>query len=166
MQEIQRNIKKYEVVVIGFGFREFDARLNAIVLRDQDGNPSGSIFVLKNLTEERDLMKALEDKTTALEELNENLEKKVMERTEEFEKINRELERANQLKGRFISNMSHELRTPLNSIIGFSDVLLERTFGDLSENQERYVKNIYSAGKHLLELINNVLDIAKIEAGK
>lgn len=156
----------YEVVVIGFGFREFDARLNAIVLRDQDGNPSGSIFVLKNLTEERDLMKALEDKTKALEELNENLEKKVMERTEEFEKINRELERANQLKGRFISNMSHELRTPLNSIIGFSDVLLERTFGDLSENQERYVKNIFSAGKHLLELINNVLDIAKIEAGK
>jgi diguanylate cyclase (GGDEF)-like protein/PAS domain S-box-containing protein len=156
----------YEAVVIGFGFREFDARLNAIVLRDQDGNPSGSIFVLKNLTEERDLMKALEDKTKALEELNENLEKKVMERTEEFEKINRELERANQLKGRFISNMSHELRTPLNSIIGFSDVLLERTFGDLSENQERYVKNIFSAGKHLLELINNVLDIAKIEAGK
>jgi len=156
----------YEVVVIGFGFREFDARLNAIVLRDQDGNPSGSIFVLKNLTEERDLMKALEDKTKALKELNENLEKKVMERTEEFEKINRELERANQLKGRFISNMSHELRTPLNSIIGFSDVLLERTFGDLSENQERYVKNIFSAGKHLLELINNVLDIAKIEAGK
>lgn len=156
----------YEVVVIGFGFREFDARLNAIVLRDQDGNPSGSIFVLKNLTEERDLMKALEDKTKALEELNENLEKKVIERTEEFEKINRELERANQLKGRFISNMSHELRTPLNSIIGFSDVLIERTFGDLSENQERYVKNIYSAGKHLLELINNVLNIAKIEAGK
>ncbi|MBM4141300.1 MAG: diguanylate cyclase [Nitrospira sp.] len=156
----------YEITVIGFGGREFDARLNAIVLKDQDGNPSGSLFVLKNLTEERDLMKALEDKTKALEELNENLEKKVIERTEEFEKINRELERANQLKGRFISNMSHELRTPLNSIIGFSDVLIERTFGDLSKNQERYVKNIYSAGKHLLELINNVLDIAKIEAGK
>ena len=62
--------------------------------------------------------------------------------------------------------MSHELRTPLNSILGFSDVLLDRTFGDLTEHQERYMKNIYSSGKHLLELINNVLDIAKIEAGK
>lgn len=117
----------------------------------------------------RDLKKELEDKTRELEELNENLEKKVMERTEEFEKINKELERANQIKGRFIANMSHELRTPLNSILGFSDVLIERTFGDLSENQERYIRyirNIYSSGKHLLELINNILDIAKIEAGK
>lgn len=114
----------------------------------------------------RDLKKELEDKTRELEELNKNLEKKVLERTEEFEKINRELERANQIKGRFIANMSHELRTPLNSILGFSDVLIEKTFGDLSENQERYVKNIYSSGKHLLELINNILDIAKIEAGK
>jgi signal transduction histidine kinase len=87
----------------------------------------------------RDLKKELEDKTRELEELNENLEKKVMDRTEEFEKINRELERVNQIKGMFIANMSHELRTPLNSILGFSDVLLERTFGDLSENQERYV---------------------------
>ena len=72
----------------------------------------------------------------------------------------------NQLKGRFIANISHELRTPLNSILGFSDVLIEKTFGPLTDNQERYIKNIHSAGKHLLELINNVLDIAKIEAGK
>jgi signal transduction histidine kinase len=62
--------------------------------------------------------------------------------------------------------MSHELRTPLNSILGFSDVLLDKTFGGLTENQERYLRNIHVSGKHLLELINNVLDIAKIEAGK
>jgi diguanylate cyclase (GGDEF)-like protein len=62
--------------------------------------------------------------------------------------------------------MSHELRTPLNSILGFSEVLEGKVFGDLTENQERYVKNIHSSGKHLLELVNNVLDIAKIEAGK
>jgi diguanylate cyclase (GGDEF)-like protein len=70
------------------------------------------------------------------------------------------------MKSRFITNMNHELRTPLNSILGFSDVLLGRTFGDLTENQERYIKNIQSSGKHLLEVINNCLDIAKIEAGK
>jgi diguanylate cyclase (GGDEF)-like protein len=115
---------------------------------------------------ESDLKKTIEDKTREIEDLKRNIEKKVLERTEELEKMNSELEYANQLKGSFIANMSHELRTPLNSIIGFSDVLLDRTFGDLTENQERYLKNIYSSGKHLLELINNVLDIAKIEAGK
>jgi diguanylate cyclase (GGDEF)-like protein len=112
------------------------------------------------------LMQTIENKTREIEELKENLEKKVTVRTGELEKINRELEYANQLKGRFIANMSHELRTPLNSIIGFSDVLLDRTFGELSDNQERYIKNIYTSGKHLLELINNILDIAKIESGK
>jgi diguanylate cyclase (GGDEF)-like protein len=141
-------------------------RINASVIKEKDGTTSGSIFVLRSLKEERNLKRALEDKTKALEELNENLEKKVLERTEELKKINRELERANQLKGRFIANMSHELRTPLNSIIGFSDILLEKTFGDINETQERYIRNIYSSGNHLLELINNVLDIAKIEAGR
>jgi diguanylate cyclase (GGDEF)-like protein len=112
------------------------------------------------------LMQTIECKTKEIEELKGTLEKKVTVRTGELEKINRDLEYANQLKSRFIANMSHELRTPLNSIIGFSDVLLDRTFGDLSENQERYIKNIYTSGKHLLELINNILDFAKIESGK
>ncbi len=112
------------------------------------------------------LMQTIESKTKEIEELKGYLERKVSLRTEELEKINKELEYANQLKGRFIANMSHELRTPLNSIIGFSDVLLNRTFGDLSENQERYINNIYTSGRHLLELINNILDIAKIESGK
>jgi diguanylate cyclase (GGDEF)-like protein/PAS domain S-box-containing protein len=156
----------FEITFLGFGGMEHDVILNAVSITDPDGNPSGLILVLRSLKGERDLKKALEDKTKALEELNENLEKKVIERTEELEKTNRELEHANQLKGRFIANMSHELRTPLNSILGFSDVLLEKTFGNLTENQERYIKNIYSSGKHLLELINNILDIAKIEAGK
>jgi diguanylate cyclase (GGDEF)-like protein len=124
------------------------------------------IYVLHSLEKEIDLKKALEKKTRELEELNTNLEKKVLQRTDELERTNKELERMNKLKGRFIANISHELRTPLNSILGFSDVLMEKTFGALSDNQERYIKNIHSAGKHLLELINNVLDIAKIEAGK
>ncbi len=113
-----------------------------------------------------DLMRRLKEQEEELSGLNERFEKKVKERTEELEKMNNELEQASQHKSRFIANMSHELRTPLNSIIGFSNVLIERIFGELTENQERYVKNIHSSGKHLLELINNVLDIAKIEAGK
>jgi len=156
----------YEVPVVGADGREIVTRLNAVVLKDPEGVPLELIFMLGSLKTESELQKTIEDKTRELEDLKINLEKKVVERTRELEKINNELEYANQLKGRFIANMSHELRTPLNSIIGFSDVLLDMTFGTLTENQERYIKNIYTSGKHLLELINNVLDIAKIEAGK
>jgi len=163
---IKTSLNNYEVTLIGSGGREIDTRLHVIGLKDQNGTNSGLIFIFTGLQEERELKKVVEEKAGELEDLKNNLEKKVIERTEQLEKINRELEYANQLKGRFIANMSHELRTPLNSIIGFSDVLLDRTFGNISENQERYIKNIYSSGKHLLELINNVLDLAKIEAGK
>ncbi len=106
------------------------------------------------------------EKEEEVSRLNERLDRKVKERTEELERTNNELLQASRHKNRFIANMSHELRTPLNSILGFSDVLLDKTFGELTENQERYVKNICSSGRHLLELVNNVLDIAKIEAGK
>ena len=62
--------------------------------------------------------------------------------------------------------MSHELRTPLNAIIGFSEVLLERMFGELNEKQDDYLKDIHSSGKHLLSLINDILDLSKVEAGR
>lgn len=98
--------------------------------------------------------------------LSEKTGREIIERSEELERMNMELERANQLKNSFIANMSHELRTPLNSIIGFSNVLIEKTFGELTEYQERYIRNIHTSGSHLLDLINNMLDIAKIESGK
>ncbi|WP_321419943.1 PAS domain S-box protein [uncultured Methanomethylovorans sp.] len=75
-------------------------------------------------------------------------------------------EDANRSKGEFLSTMSHELRTPLNSIIGFSDMLLDGAAGNLNEKQTRYINNISTGGKHLLELINDILDLSKIEAGK
>ncbi|MEW6108586.1 MAG: response regulator [Nitrospirota bacterium] len=159
-------VRGHEITVTDSEGREFDVKLNAAVLKDKNHTHFGTIYILHNLKDEIDLKSALENKTRELEELNKNLEKKVLDRTEELERTNKELERMNQLKGRFISNISHELRTPLNSILGFSNVLIEKTFGELNENQERYIRNIYSAGRHLLELINNVLDIAKIEAGK
>ena len=62
--------------------------------------------------------------------------------------------------------MSHELRTPLNAIIGFSEVLLEKLFGDVNEKQEDYLSDIHSSGKHLLGLINDILDLSKVEAGR
>lgn len=77
-----------------------------------------------------------------------------------------EAEVANKAKSEFLANMSHELRTPLNSIIGFSDMLLTQNFGPLNEKQSRYANNIKVSGNHLLKLINDVLDISKVEAGK
>jgi two-component system cell cycle sensor histidine kinase PleC len=70
------------------------------------------------------------------------------------------------VKSEFLANMSHELRTPLNSINGFSEVLFDETFGPLNEKQKKYVNNVLTSGKHLLLLINQILDMAKVEAGK
>jgi signal transduction histidine kinase/ActR/RegA family two-component response regulator len=83
----------------------------------------------------------------------------------ELEEKSRQLEQANQHKSEFLANMSHELRTPLNAIIGFSDVLLERMFGELNPKQADYLQDILESGRHLLDLINDILDIAKVEAG-
>jgi signal transduction histidine kinase len=84
----------------------------------------------------------------------------------ELEAANRELGAASQHKSEFLANMSHELRTPLNAIIGFSEVLSERMFGDLNDKQDEYLKDIYASGQHLLSLINDILDLSKIEAGR
>jgi len=84
----------------------------------------------------------------------------------EIEDKSRQLEAANRHKSEFLANMSHELRTPLNAIIGFSEVLAEQMFGDVNDKQMEYLKDIHSSGQHLLALINDVLDLSKIEAGK
>jgi signal transduction histidine kinase len=94
-----------------------------------------------------------------LQDYTTGLEQRVHEKTAE-------LEMANRHKSEFLANMSHELRTPLNAIIGFSEVLKERMFGDLNAKQLEYVRDIYVSGQHLLSLINDILDLAKVEAGR
>ena len=85
---------------------------------------------------------------------------------QQLERKSRELEIASRHKSEFLASMSHELRTPLNAVIGFSDVLLDRSFGELTSKQEEYLGDIRDSGKHLLELLNEILDLSKIEAGK
>lgn len=85
---------------------------------------------------------------------------------ERLQRANRTLERASQMKSEFLASMSHELRTPLNSVLGFSDLLMRQKSGDLNERQQAHVQAIARSGQHLLDLINDILDLSKIEAGK
>lgn len=101
-----------------------------------------------------------------LKEYSEHLEQKVAERTSELAEAKLAAEEANHAKSDFLANMSHELRTPLNSIIGFSDAMKKGMAGALTDTQKGYLNDIYESGKHLLSLINEILDLSKIEAGR
>ena len=108
-----------------------------------------------------------------LQEYSRTLEQKVGDRTkvlrlmnEELHKTNQQLEAVSKLKSEFLANMSHELRTPLNAIIGFSEILHDQSFGELNLKQLGHAKNVMDSGKHLLLLINEVLDLAKVESGQ
>jgi PAS domain S-box-containing protein len=102
----------------------------------------------------------------SLQRSNIELEHRVEVRTAELNKVNAELEHANRAKDEFLANMSHELRTPLNSILGLSESLLEQRRDPLSQYQQKSLKIVESSGRHLLDLINDILDLSKIEAGK
>jgi signal transduction histidine kinase len=84
----------------------------------------------------------------------------------ELQVANRGLKAASQHKSEFLANMSHELRTPLNAVIGFSEVMIDRMFGELNEKQDEYLRDIHASGQHLLSLINDILDLSKVEAGR
>ncbi len=159
-------VTNYEALLRRKDGSHVEVSLTISALRDEAGNMVGTVGISKDITEEKRLERALEERNLELQVLNDSLEEKVMERTRELQKANRELERSNKLKSQFIATMSHELRTPLNSILGFSDLLMDELFGPLTEKQRRYIQNINNSGNHLLQLINNVLDIAKIESGK
>lgn len=115
---------------------------------------------LKKRTLERDQV------TERLKDLNKNLEQMVMERTRELEKANISLIKASEHKTQFLANMSHELRTPMNAIIGFTELLKDGVYGEISPKIVEIVEKILRNGRHLLAMINDVLDLTKIEAGQ
>jgi PAS domain S-box-containing protein len=105
--------------------------------------------------------------------LNEGLEERIRLATEELEERNRrlewqsrELQKASRLKSEFLASMSHELRTPINAMIGYTALLQERIYGELSDKQDNALRKVYNASQHLLALINDILDLSRIEAGK
>ncbi len=103
------------------------------------------------------------------EELNEeraSLSRKVQERTVDLRRANAELAKVAKMKDEFLASMSHELRTPLNAVLGLSEALQEEVYGEMNQKQHKSLKSIEDSGRHLLSLINDILDIAKIEAGK
>ena len=88
------------------------------------------------------------------------------ERKRQLEEENRRIQETNRLKSEFLANMSHELRTPLNAIIGFSELMVNGKVGDMAPDQKEYLGDILTSARHLLRLINDVLDLTKVEAGK
>ncbi len=126
---------------------------------DANGTPIGWATVSRNITERK---KADEE----LKKYREHLEELVKERTFELEQANIRLQELDRLKSMFIASMSHELRTPLNSIIGFTGILLQGMVGSLNEEQKKQLTIVKNSSRHLLALINDVIDLSKIEAGK
>ena len=122
--------------------------------------------IIGNALERKEATDQLAKLNEELKSFNSQLETKVEERTKQLEEAVEVAEASNRAKSDFLASMSHELRTPLNAIIGFSQVLNEKYFGDLNDKQSEYVADIVDSGKHLLSLINDILDLSKIEAGK
>ena len=131
--------------------------LGAIVLRRGDPRP----FTDRQI----ELVRVFADQAVIAIE-NVRLFNEIREKSGQLEVANHELAAASRHKSEFLANMSHELRTPLNAIIGFSDVLEQRLFGELNERQAEYTRDIASSGRHLLDLVNEILDLSKVEAGR
>jgi PAS domain S-box-containing protein len=126
-----------------------------ILVRGTHGTPVAVLETNRDITLRKQAEEAVAALNTRLGATNRELELR-----------NREVERANRMKSEFLASMSHELRTPLNAIIGFSDLLAEQTAGPLSSKQQRFVSHIQQGARHLLALINDILDLSKVEAGR
>jgi PAS domain S-box-containing protein len=126
-----------------------------ILMRGTGDAPASVLVINRDITQRKEAERAVSALNTKLAAANKELELR-----------NREVERANRMKSEFLASMSHELRTPLNAIIGFSDLLAEQIAGDLSTKQLRFVSHIQQGARHLLALINDILDLSKVEAGR
>jgi len=122
------------------------------------GEPIGYTIICRDITTSRRLQQRLRDYTDRLED-------RVAEKTAELRQANAELRRTSRLKSQFLANMSHELRTPLNAIIGFAEAIRDGLAGEPTDEQREFADDIYQGGRQLLQMINDILDFAKLESG-
>jgi len=135
-------------------------------LTGDDGMFIGAVGIFEDITKRKEAEAELRKYREHLEELVTERTHQMQEKTTELEEANIKLRELDRLKSMFIASMSHELRTPLNSIIGFTGVILQGMTGEINPEQEDQLQRVYGSAKHLLALINDVIDISKIEAGK
>jgi PAS domain S-box-containing protein len=136
----ENKVSNYELTVRAQNGEETVVSYNAATFHDRDRKLQGVFAAARDVTERKRFERALQEK-------------------------NIELEHANRMKSEFLATMSHELRTPLNAIIGFSEALKDGLMGQMSETQQEYIGDIFTSGQHLLSLINDILDLSKVEAG-
>jgi PAS domain S-box-containing protein len=144
----EKKVTNYELTARARDGKETVVSFNATTFYDRDRKLQGVFAAARDVTERKRLDQVLQEKNVELESA-----RSVAEKT-------------NLTKSDFLANMSHELRTPLNSVIGFSEVLQDQMFGPINEKQQEYVNNILTSGRHLLSLINDILDLSKVESGK
>ncbi|HVB82238.1 MAG TPA: response regulator [Candidatus Binataceae bacterium] len=128
--------------------KPFTAAVSITLRRDVVGSPIGFVLISKDITDQK------------------RLEEQLRRKNEELEAQNSRVQEASRLKSEFLANMSHELRTPLNSIIGFSELIHDSKVGKVTARQKEYVGDVLTSARHLLQLINDVLDLSKVESGK
>src|SRR5262249_19262616 len=144
----EHRITDYELTIRARDGRETVVSYNATTFRGADDRLRGVFAAARDITAQK------------------QLEEELRHKNEELEEQNRRVQEANRLKSEFLANMSHELRTPLNAIIGFSEMMHDGKAGPVTSAQLEYLNDILASGRHLLQLINDVLDLAKVEAGR
>ena len=125
-----------------------DVSMSASTYRDHEGKPAGILEILRDIMRRRRSEQRLERALAIAIQLR------------------AEAEAANRAKSEFLANMSHEFRTPLNAIIGFSEILEDQSFGPLNDRQSNYNRHVLNSGRHLLQLVSDILDLARVESGK
>ena len=144
----EKKVTNFELTARARDGAETVVSINAATFYDRNRKLQGVFAAARDVTERRRLDQVLQEKNA------------------ELESARAAAENTSRAKSDFLANMSHELRTPLNAVIGFSEVLQDQMFGAINEKQQEYVNNILTSGRHLLALINDILDLSKVEAGK